>query len=249
MERRPLETLLPDAARMVALAGAGGKTTLMYALAARLAARGRRVVCTTTTKIYLPERLPVFLLEGDAARATAQRKACESALAAGICVVAETMLLNDHKLVGLTPRRLSECAEALPDAVFLVEADGAAGKPLKAPSEHEPVWPEAPDCCIGVMGLDSSGQPLDEAHVHRAGLCSAVCGQAFGTLVTPLTLARLAEHDEGLFRSCPPGHRIVFANKADLPGALAAARAAAALSRSLSWVAGSAQQGWWMPLA
>lgn len=47
--------------RMTALVGAGGKTTLMYALARRMADAGRRVVCTTTTKIFPPEDgLPWF---------------------------------------------------------------------------------------------------------------------------------------------------------------------------------------------
>lgn len=38
----------------VALAGSGGKTTLMHALAAELTAAGQMVVITTTTKIFPP---------------------------------------------------------------------------------------------------------------------------------------------------------------------------------------------------
>lgn len=56
MNRRPLEGLLagPDGAfpRVTALVGAGGKTTLMYALAASTVAAGEKVICTTTTKIF-----------------------------------------------------------------------------------------------------------------------------------------------------------------------------------------------------
>ena len=67
--------------------------------------------------------------------------------------------------------------------------------------------------------------------------------------MTPATLARLVEHPEGLFRRCPAGcRRLVFANKGDGPGALGAASEAAALSCSAAWFAGSAAQGWCVPL-
>ena len=54
MKRWPLEALFAGSGgvafpRMTALVGAGGKTTLMYALARRMADAGRRVVCSTTT--------------------------------------------------------------------------------------------------------------------------------------------------------------------------------------------------------
>ena len=69
---------------------------------------------------------------------------------------------------------------ALPAALFLVEADGAARKPLKAPAAHEPVLPEPLDCCVAVVGLDSVGQPLDDGHVHRSALVCAAAGQEPG---------------------------------------------------------------------
>ena len=145
-------------------------------------------------------------------------------------------------------RRVLEAA-ALPEALFLVEADGAARKPLKAPAAHEPVLPEPLGCCVAVVGLDSVGQPLDDGHVHRSALVCAAAGQEPGSPVTPATLACLVEHPEGLFRNCPAGcRRLVFANKGDGPGALDAASEAAALSRSVAWFAGSAAQGWCVPL-
>lgn len=248
----PLEALFAGAGgvafpRMTALVGAGGKTTLMYALAARMAGAGRRVVCTTTTKIFPPENgLPLVLLEGVADPV----RAVHEALCAAPCIVVAGRLLPDvRKLEGVSPRTLAALAGALPDARFLVEADGAARKPLKAPAAHEPVLPERPDCCVAVIGLDSVGKPLDGAHVHRSAQACAVAGQEPGSPVTPATLACLAEHAGGLFRNCPEGcRRLVFANKADRPDALAAASEAAARSLSAVWFAGSAAQGWCVPL-
>ena len=209
MKRWPLEALFAGSGgvafpRMTAFVGAGGKTTLMYALARRMA--GRRVVCTTTTKIFPPEDgLPVVLLEGAADPVAA----VHDALSAVPCVVAAGRPLPDvRKLDGVSPRMLAVLSAALPEALFLVEADGAARKPLKAPAAHEPVLPEPLGCCVAVVGLDSVEQPLDDGHVHRSAL---VCA-------------------------------------ADGPGALDAASEAAALSRSVAWFAGSAAQGWCVPL-
>lgn len=278
MNVRPLEGLLagPDGAfpRVTALVGAGGKTTLMYALAASMVAAGEKVICTTTTKIFPPESLPLLLTEQgedgggeEAARAGLARLAgaeeaglarsaalIAAALADAPCLVLAARRLPDSgKLEGLSPVRLAALAEALPGAHWLVEADGAARKPIKAPAAHEPALPLRLDCCVAVIGLDGVGRPLDDAHVHRAARVCALTGQMVGSMVTPRTLARLAVHEEGLFRTCPDScRRLVFANKADLPGAAEAARQtfgeASRLAGKAEWAVGSAVGGWWSPL-
>src|SRR5947209_7985805 len=43
------------ASPLVAIIGAGGKTTTMYTLAKELAQRGKHVITTTTTQIFYPE--------------------------------------------------------------------------------------------------------------------------------------------------------------------------------------------------
>ena len=143
MKRWPLEALFAGSGgvafpRMTALVGAGGKTTLMYALARRMADAGRRVVCTTTTKIFPPEDgLPVVLLEGAADPVAA----VHDALSAAPCVVAAGRPLPDvRKLDGVSPRMLAVLSAALPEALFLVEADGAARKPLWAVAWRWSVW-------------------------------------------------------------------------------------------------------------
>jgi len=46
--------LIPGDERIIAIAGAGGKTSLMFALAHAFQRRGIRVITTTTTRILLP---------------------------------------------------------------------------------------------------------------------------------------------------------------------------------------------------
>lgn len=102
------------------------------------------------------------------------------------CVVAAGRPLPDvRKLDGVSPRMLAVLSAALPAALFLVEADGAARKPLKAPAAHEPVLPEPLDCCVAVVGLDSVGQPLGRRAraPFRTGLRGG--GQEPGSPVRP----------------------------------------------------------------
>ena len=40
---------------LISIIGAGGKTTTMYTLAGELSQRGKRVITTTTTQIFLPK--------------------------------------------------------------------------------------------------------------------------------------------------------------------------------------------------
>jgi probable selenium-dependent hydroxylase accessory protein YqeC len=60
------------------------------------------------------------------------------------------------------------------------------------------------------------GQPLDDDHVHRAELVSALGGAPLGSPVTPELVARVLAHPEGGRKGVPPGARmVVMINKAD----------------------------------
>ena len=136
MKRRPLEALFAGSGgvafpRMTALVGAGGKTTLMYALARRMADAGRRVVCTTTTKIFPPENgLPVVLLEGVADPVAA----VHDALFAAPCVVAAGRPLPDvRKLDGVSPVCLACCRRRCPMPFFLWRPTALPVSPSRLP--------------------------------------------------------------------------------------------------------------------
>ena len=47
---------IPPSARCICAVGAGGKTSLLYELAEDYRQEGKRVLLTTTTKMYLPEK-------------------------------------------------------------------------------------------------------------------------------------------------------------------------------------------------
>jgi probable selenium-dependent hydroxylase accessory protein YqeC len=189
---------------VIAIVGAGGKTTVGSHIGKQLAAAGRRVLFTTTTKIYMPEGEAVYL--GDAASIRAE---------AGYMVAAQRLLPNG-KLEGYTPENIRTIAASGLFDDLIVEADGAARKPVKAPNDTEPVYPAAPGLIIGVVGLDCLGQPVSEAIVHRTELFHAVTGAVEGEPISARHIVCLIAHPDGLFRHAPAGvPRVVFLNKYD----------------------------------
>ena len=189
---------------VIAIVGAGGKTTVGSHIGKQLAASGRRALFTTTTKIYMPEGEAVYL--GDAAGIRAE---------AGYMVAAQR-LLSSGKLEGYKPEDIRAItALGLFDDI-IVEADGAARKPVKAPGDTEPVYPAVLNLIIGVVGLDSLGKPVSEDYVHRPELFRAVTGSLDGEPISAQHILSLISHPDGLFRHAPQGvPKVVFLNKCD----------------------------------
>ena len=97
----------------------------------------------------------------------------------------------------------------------LVEADGAAGRSLKAHAPYEPVVSARADLVIAVIGVDCLGVPMDDEHVHRAELFRERLARPAGALVTPEDVAAIVLHPEGYLARVSPSTRVfVFINKA-----------------------------------
>ncbi len=200
----------------VALVGGGGKTSLMFRLAAETAGAGKRVVTGTTTKIALPgeEETPLLLTrEG--------RSDFPSIVARELdrwrhVTVGESIMLAEGKVRGCAADEFDRLFRSRAADVIVEECDGARRKPLKAPREGEPVVPSSATHVIGIMGMDALDAPLDDDHVFQPELLAEIAGQRPGDRVSPLTLYRLAVHERGLFKGAPPNaRRIVFLNKCD----------------------------------
>lgn len=224
------------------MVGAGGKTTLVYRLAAEARAGGLRVLVTTTTHMgTLPEATTGHVLveaEGDTAEAVRAALRDE-----GMATLLGRRVRSD-KLEGILPSHVDALAVAAD--LVLVEADGARGRSLKVPGPHEPVLPSSTTAVVVVAGLDAVGEPLAEERVHRLDLVVAAAGATPGDLVTAPLLARVLAAPGGYVSRVPPGVRsLVFLNKAESPDAWAAAeRAASALVPPYARVAaGGAREG------
>jgi len=181
---------------VTAVVGSGGKTTLLRVLGTSLAAEGARVALCTTTRIYpfpgLTNLLSPRLEEAGAALAK-ERLVCVGTMAEGGKLAAP----------GLSMDMLASLAEYV-----LVEADGAAGRPLKAHAPWEPVIPPEAGQTVCVIGASGFGQPIAQA-AHRPERFAELAGASVEDAAGPEAVARVLAA-EGLAD-------VYFFNQADIP--------------------------------
>lgn len=200
---------------VISLVGAGGKTTLLYALGRELSALRRGVILTTTTKIFEPAPSP-FFRQFLSPELSAVKKWVREHLHRHHCLLLARGRLSNGKLEGIPPAWVEELFLLGGVSAIVTEADGAAGRPLKAPREGEPVMPGNTTLTVPVMGIDGVGRPLDEETVFRSAIASRLLNLPIGSTVTEAAVARLMRE---LIKSSPAGARIIpLINKVDIPG-------------------------------
>jgi len=200
----------------IALVGGGGKTTLMFALADELRRNGKRVLASTTTKVWHREALEyekLLLVEddGDWKNKKAEGLSIESPAFVG------KSILDTGKVEGISAALADQIFHDSTVDYLVVEADGSAGHPLKAPAEHEPVISSSVTMVVAMMGLEAMSARLDEATAFRVEQVRKVTGLEPGSILTPKALASVFLHPAGLFKGTPGGsRRVVLLNKGDL---------------------------------
>jgi probable selenium-dependent hydroxylase accessory protein YqeC len=211
-----MEALAIGAREHIALVGGGGKTTLMLALADELTRKGKRVITSTTTKVRHREALQcgkIFLVADDEDWKTKTR---EGFSREGTIFVGRSVL-DSGKVEGISPFLADEVFHDSSVHYLVVEADGSAGHPLKAPAEHEPVIPSSVTMVVAMMGLEAMSARLDETTAFRVEQVRKVTGLEPGGILTPNALAKVFLHPAGLFKGSPEvARRVVLLNKADL---------------------------------
>jgi probable selenium-dependent hydroxylase accessory protein YqeC len=209
---------------LISLVGGGGKTTLMFRLAGELSLCGKRVITTTTTRILEPSfrESPLLIVEADEKKAG--ELAREGLLSHHHVTLAGERTGSD-KLKGVTADLVHDLWESSGAEYLIVEADGAAGRPMKAPREWEPVIPGQTTLVVAVLGMDGLGAILNEENVFQAERVSTLTGLCVGDRMTEEGMAILITHSEGIFRGAPHSSRVAaFLNKVDLPGRIPMAR-------------------------
>jgi molybdenum cofactor cytidylyltransferase len=210
---------------VIALSGGGGKTTLMFRLAAELTAAGQRVVSTMTTRIFVSQMAQAphtLVLHGEGALLA---QLPEALAEYGHVLIAGGTMVEQDKVEGVPPELLDRIAAQPAVDVVIVEADGSRRLPFKAPAQHEPVIPSSTTLLVPIVGLDVVGKPLVAGQVHRPELVAALSGAALGDPVTPEMIAAVLAHREGGAKGLPPGARLVpFLNKAEDEATLTSAR-------------------------
>ena len=186
---------------IVCLAGGGGKTSLMFALAHAAADCGMHVLVTTTTHIGIPKDHPV--VSSLAMLKEAFRD--HSIVVAGFAE-------NNHKLS--QPQDFDPALYRQSADLILIEADGAKNLPCKVPNATEPVIPEEADIVIGVMGMDTPGKPLGEI-CFRKQETMAFLGTDADHIMTINDMAAILTDPRGTMKGAGGKKYIIVLNKCD----------------------------------
>ena len=199
--------------RVVALVGAGGKTSLMYRLAHELNSTGRSVITTTSTKIFTPgpHQSPKLVLLSDEPKLEHLPKY----LSKYRHLTLGESILPTGKVQGVTSPIIEQCLNVAD--IVVLEADGAAGKSIKAPEDWEPVLPEMADLVIPVVGLDCIDRQANSDTVFRLECFLRVTGLKQGQTITPQVIGRLLAHPQGSLKNVPVTAAVVpYLNKLDM---------------------------------
>lgn len=197
---------------MVCLVGAGGKTSAMFRLARELEAQGKKVLVTTTTAIFYPERD-----QYDQIVVSEMESLCLfDNISNGCITVFGRSASEEGKLLGVSPEFLDDIFLSNMFDCIIVEGDGSKGRPVKAPAGHEPVIPSLATKVLGVIGLDCIGRCVCPEYVHRPEIFCSITGCSEGSIINADIISRLIVHEAGLFKAAPgSAAKYVVLNKAD----------------------------------
>lgn len=184
MAHCPFDFFTDGKKHTICLVGGGGKTTVMYELAAAWAACGRRVLVLTSTHILRP-------VDGSFA---ANVPAVQNLWQQRRYAVIGTPELSTGKLTA-PPQDLYEALKLQAD-VILCEADGSRHHPCKVPAEYEPVL--LPDCdmVLAVAGMDALGNSLQQA-CQRSQPAAALLDCSLDSVIDEQMLAALLLSEQG----------------------------------------------------
>lgn len=209
---------------MISLVGAGGKTTLMFRLAKELFLNGKKVVTTTTTKILepTPGETGSLFIDPDEEKI---KDFVWRHLDQYHHITIALERLGSGKLKGISPNLVKGLWSSHGIDTIIIEADGAAGRPVKAPRENEPVIPTNTTLVVAILGVDGMEMELNEENVFQPERVSKITGIPIGERLTDEAMAILMTHPEGIFKGTPSSSRVIaFLNKVDIPNGVVKAK-------------------------
>lgn len=188
---------------MIAVQGAGGKTSSVFLLANEFKSMNETSLISTTTKMGImnEDKFDYLYTFNENAKIVDGK------------IYFASKSRTDTKEIGFEPEFFDKI---FLDGLFsniILETDGAKTRPIKAPREDEPVNPKNITHCVGVMGLDSVNKPFDERFCHRKEYMEKIIGNP-KTLTTE-SYAQIINSDCGLFKNSYDAKRFLILNKAD----------------------------------
>ncbi|KRQ87548.1 hypothetical protein ABG79_00349 [Caloramator mitchellensis] len=193
---------------VITIVGGGGKTSIMFKIASELKSQNKRVLVTTTTKMYYPT-------EGQCDQYFNFDDFDIKNIKCNIIVVCKEVLRQD-KVLGLDVEQIKHLLDLNIFDACIIEGDGSRGISIKAPEEFEPVVPIFSKMVIGVIGADALYKEINDKNVFRVVKFCKVTGSNKGDLLDEKVVSKLINSDNGLFKETPSmARKIAVINKVD----------------------------------
>jgi len=195
---------------IITIIGAGGKTSLMFSASSLLRDK-YKVLVTTTTHIYIPDKntYDEILMLNDFTN-----KKYHSILENnknGVYVVGNH-IVNNCKIKGLTFEMLDKIIPYF--GIVIIEGDGSKEKSLKGWNDLEPVIYPKTTKIIGILDITSIGLDINEENIHRVDRFLDIINDYSANKVTIEHLEKLILNENGLFKIYK-GENILFINKVE----------------------------------
>lgn len=154
-----------DTHSVIALVGAGGKTTMMKEMGRVLAEKFGAALLTTSTHVALEEMAEFRIL-------SVEEAISKEYFPEGLVVVSsgEETKGGIVKLKAISQEELWNLKKL--NIPILVEADGSARHPVKIFSDRDPVLYEGMDFVISILGTRSCGKRIEEVAFRPESVAS-----------------------------------------------------------------------------
>lgn len=188
---------------LITIVGAGGKTSIMFNIAEKLAEIKKKVLLTTTTKIFKPNKKNIKMYIGESKNLECFNENI---------IVAGSKIIEKNKIKGYSNSDIDTIFSKKIFDYIIVEGDGARRKSIKAPRENEPIVPISTNILIGVIGMDAYGENVTEDNVFGLKEFLKITGKKKHEQIDINDIRKLIVNPEGLFKY-RGGKNILVLNK------------------------------------
>lgn len=196
-------SFLTEGKRIISFVGAGGKSSLIDAIAKWGSNQGKKVLVTTTTHIFKPQSEILATSE----------KQLQKIWEAGHWAVIGAIEEKKPQKLKMPDSDWMKQAMELADLV-LIEADGSKRLPCKVPADHEPVLLPESDIVVAVLGLSALRHSLKEC-CFRTEQAKRLLSEDENHLLTEEDMAIILLSEQGLRKDVKDRRYIAVLNQCD----------------------------------
>ncbi len=196
-------SFLTEGKHIISFVGAGGKSSLIDAIAKWGSNQGKKVLVTTTTHIFKPQSEILATSE----------KQLQKIWEAGHWAVIGAIEEKKPQKLKMPDSDWIKQAMELADLV-LIEADGSKRLPCKVPADHEPVLLPESDIVVAILGLSALRHPLKEC-CFRTEQAKRLLSEDENHLLTEEDMAIILLSEQGLRKDVKDRRYIAVLNQCD----------------------------------